>query len=308
MKHFIYLFLLSSFLFIGVTAHSQSNYPTAIGTKWEYVSLNYFDFGTFIGPFAAFTDEIVADSSINGVVYHKVIRTSTGPEGHWFFRTDSTNKVWVLDSLVSNQAYESQWFDYAVATGDTLSGSLRSIQDLANQTMPIDYSNGEAVIIESDFSSNGPVMVPATQNGHYMQFMPGIGQVAYEFRCLADFCPDPNFYLERLSQGSQILYERNFTTVSVEDQLGDLASLDAYPNPCTDKLRVNYQLTETADIALELYNAEGKKMHSFLRETQGPGSYEFFLYPKETPLKPGIYLIRLSAGQKSTVKKILYLK
>ena len=286
--------------------YSQNSFPTAVGTTWEYVSLNYFDFGTFVGPFPAFTDQIVKDTSIAGATWHKVMRNSSNSEDHWFFRTDANDRVYILDSVLAGQAYESLLFDYSLQAGGTFYGPLRSVQDLGSTSIHHDYSSGPATLLEGGNSPFGPILIPANQNAHYMEFLPGVGQIAYEFRCLADFCPDPNFYLASLSNGNQIYYERNFASVGVEETLAS-ASFSAYPNPCIDHLRIAYQLTHTSAITLELFDLNGKKVYTLLRDEQAAGSHEIFLHPAQTPLKRGVYQVRLTAGDQSAVKKILYL-
>lgn len=78
-----------------------------------------------------------------------------------------------------------------------------------------------------------------------------------------------------------------------------------YPNPCTDYISINYELTHESDVRISIYSMYGSELKRFASAIQEKGSYQRVLYLRENGFKPGIYLVRLSIDNVPYVKRIL---
>ena len=109
----------------------MAQFPTAIGTKWEYFQYDQ-DIANRNAIIPGFEDEVMADTTIGTQTYQKVVRTgklrfhfsylppydADTLDGTWFYRV-AGDSVWAIDSIVSGQAYESILYDFSLNIGDT---------------------------------------------------------------------------------------------------------------------------------------------------------------------------------------------
>jgi hypothetical protein len=72
---------------------------------------------------------------------------------------------------------------------------------------------------------------------------------------------------------------------------------NSYPNPFSDDTRISYSLTKQSKVVLELYNALGEKVKTFVNEYQPKNSYTYTFKAQEEGLSPGMYLLRITAGE-----------
>jgi len=88
------------------------------------------------------------------------------------------------------------------------------------------------------------------------------------------------------------------------------SSLTVYPNPFTGEANVFYTLTNDGPTELNLYNPEGEKIHSFTNgmQFQSAGNHEFKLSPGTLGIAPGIYFVRLIAGENVWVQKVVFIR
>jgi glycosidase len=81
---------------------------------------------------------------------------------------------------------------------------------------------------------------------------------------------------------------------------GDDISVRVYPNPSQGRFNLNYEIPgrETVDIAI--YSITGQKVYALPDRVQEAGSYSL-----EVELPPGIFVIRVSAGDQKSVQRIV---
>lgn len=77
------------------------------------------------------------------------------------------------------------------------------------------------------------------------------------------------------------------------------------PNPCSNYLSVSYELSEDADIKISVYSLYGDEVKRFANLRQERGYYNQVLYLKESGLRSGIYLIRITVDNVPYVKRIV---
>ena len=79
-----------------------------------------------------------------------------------------------------------------------------------------------------------------------------------------------------------------------------------YPNPFNPTTNIRYQLPVTAEVKLEIYNLLGQKVATLIDKRQVAGLYSISF--DASKLSSGIYLSRLSAGDRVFVKKMILIK
>ena len=80
-----------------------------------------------------------------------------------------------------------------------------------------------------------------------------------------------------------------------------------YPNPFKDQIEISYNLNESAVVLLEIYDGSGKIVKTIINENQSRGSYLLKEDFKGLGLKPGLYFIRLNAGDNELIMKMMKL-
>lgn len=94
-----------------------------------------------------------------------------------------------------------------------------------------------------------------------------------------------------------------YTSVNKLDD-SDVLLLNAYPNPSKGRTTIAYNLTESSDVVVELFDLMGKKVQTLTNEWQASGDQ--YLELNTSSLPKGNYLVRLMAnGQISTQKLVV---
>ena len=99
--------------------------------------------------------------------------------------------------------------------------------------------------------------------------------------------------------------------VSVEkgenESLPTVYSLEQnYPNPFNPSTMIKFNLPETSEIELSVYNILGQKVATLVKETLSQGTYEYQF--DANSLTSGIYFYKLQSDNFSEVKKMLLVK
>lgn len=79
-------------------------------------------------------------------------------------------------------------------------------------------------------------------------------------------------------------------------------TLNAYPNPASGRISVEYSLPTPSATTLELFNIFGQKVLTLVREMQSVGRYTVSADVQDVP--PGIYVCRLQSGTAVTTIKL----
>jgi len=91
---------------------------------------------------------------------------------------------------------------------------------------------------------------------------------------------------------------------SVEENMETNISLSIFPNPTSENIHVSFNLSQSADVIIGMYNLTGEVVASLLNETQSRGGHSI-----ETRLPSGIakgpYLIKVSINGKETAQKLI---
>jgi len=97
------------------------------------------------------------------------------------------------------------------------------------------------------------------------------------------------------------IYEQELTFIT--NHHSPEVELEIYPNPCSGTARLKYQIRDKCLTTLDIYQMSGMKIQRLLNEERVPGTYELKIDVSD--LESGIYFIKLMAGNRSTVKKLI---
>ncbi len=81
-----------------------------------------------------------------------------------------------------------------------------------------------------------------------------------------------------------------------------------YPNPFNPSTVITYQLPQSADVQLEVFDVTGRKVTTLVRERQVAGTYSYPFSALRFSLSSGVYFYRLQAGSFVETKKMVLVK
>jgi hypothetical protein len=83
-----------------------------------------------------------------------------------------------------------------------------------------------------------------------------------------------------------------------------------YPNPFGEATTIRYQLSESVDVNLEVYDMLGRKVATLVNKKQSPGQYEVRVNDETVSqsLSSGVYMYRIEAGDFQDTGKMTVVK
>jgi hypothetical protein len=84
-----------------------------------------------------------------------------------------------------------------------------------------------------------------------------------------------------------------------------------YPNPFNPETTIGYQISQTGNVRLIIYNTMGQAVRMLVDGHQNPGSYEAVWDGKDEnglTLGSGMYLVRMEAGKFTSMRKVVMMK
>ncbi len=113
--------------------------------------------------------------------------------------------------------------------------------------------------------------------------------------------------------GSQVkidavhIYQEMVVSVRTSDQLPDGYALEQnFPNPFNPSTTIQYNIPQTEKVVLKIYNILGQEVKTLVNEEQMPGTYQAIF--DASHLASGVYFYRLTAGDYTEVKKMMFIK
>jgi len=79
-----------------------------------------------------------------------------------------------------------------------------------------------------------------------------------------------------------------------------------YPNPFNPSTIINFQLAESSEVVLKVYDMLGREVATLLNERRNPGSHQVVF--DASNLSSGVYIYRLEAGNNLETKKMMLIK
>ena len=112
----------------------------------------------------------------------------------------------------------------------------------------------------------------------------------------------------------------NILPVGLNETTESIVSFNVHPNPAKDNVIISYTLVNATDVSLEVFDAIGKRVKNMVHpvvphmrgngvnSNQLPGKYQVIFDAKADQLSQGIYIIRLSSGNKIFNKRLVLLQ
>ena len=92
----------------------------------------------------------------------------------------------------------------------------------------------------------------------------------------------------------------------------EFALLQNFPNPFNPETTIGYELAESADVTLQIYNVVGQVVRTLIAaKSQSAGRYQMRwngMDDRGVPVSSGVYFYQISAGEFQTVRKLMLLK
>lgn len=196
--------------------------------------------------------------------------------------------------------YDADKFEFveaAPADQDLLKstgGETPLFSSLANEAGQVSIAN--AVVNASEISGGGDI-------------------VRLTFRVLQEFAENARFEIaeglvfdpQQLSNPAVVAGVLNVQTTPTE-----FALLQNFPNPFNPETTIGYELAESADVTLQIYNVVGQVVRTLIAaEPQAAGRYQMRwdgMDDRGVSVSSGVYFYRISAGEFQTVRKLMLLK
>jgi hypothetical protein len=110
----------------------------------------------------------------------------------------------------------------------------------------------------------------------------------------------------------EIYYKRNPTgnTIGIKNISSEIPSSYSlqqnYPNPFNNTSNLKFQIVNTGDVKLVVYDIMGREVQTLVNEQLSPGTYEVTFDASMLP--SGIYFYRLTSGDFSETRKMILIK
>jgi hypothetical protein len=91
----------------------------------------------------------------------------------------------------------------------------------------------------------------------------------------------------------------------------EFSLLQNFPNPFNPETTIQYNLAESADVNLHIYNVVGQVVRTLVSERQSAGRYRVQwsgMDDRGVPVSSGIYFYEIRAGKNKQVLKLMLLK
>lgn len=131
---------------------------------------------------------------------------------------------------------------------------------------------------------------------------------AHEFTWLWDLYAGADYLLAARTDGLWYFSTDEWTGIVENNSSGpEQVSLHQnYPNPFNPKTVISWQLNETSQVNLDVYNILGQKVALLLSEKQGAGKHNIEWDASDFPT--GLYFYRLRAGDFVQTRRMLLVK
>ena len=134
------------------------------------------------------------------------------------------------------------------------------------------------------------------------------------FRVLRNFEDDARFEIAEglVFDPSQLANPLTGGVLDIQTTPTEFALLQNFPNPFNPDTTIGYELAESADVTLQIYNVVGQVVRTLMAaESQSVGRYQVRwdgIDDRGMPVSSGIYFYQISAGKFQDVRKLMLLK
>ena len=101
----------------------------------------------------------------------------------------------------------------------------------------------------------------------------------------------------------QLKAQKSLATGIDENKSPVISGVSVYPNPASGLMAINYFLSKTENVLIQLIDINGKVLKDLLRETQTPGLHNHFLDLQD--ISSGIYFVKTSIDNQKVSQKLI---
>jgi hypothetical protein len=183
---------------------------------------------------------------------------------------------------------EQLLYDFNLSVGDTIRGYLA--RDCNSGSMDQTVVSIDSILIGSDYRTRWNFGLSSAYS-----IIEGIGSTKGLLEPVCELIDGPIYALDCFKQNDTVYYPSLSTTCDLETSTVNFVltdnSFSIFPNPAQD------YFTITGYGLLEIYSLQGSRVYS--------ENLRSHIKTIRCNLQPGIYFARLTAGQKSSVKKLI---
>ena len=136
----------------------------------------------------------------------------------------------------------------------------------------------------------------------------GIGNKKVKIRLSVEDNVEAEYTIAQIIADETILGKTNYTEISYLGELSvetyELAQ--NYPNPFNPETVIYYQIPESGEVSLKVYDMLGRELRTLVNQTQNQGRYEVKFNARD--LASGVYIYRLQVNDFVTSKKMMLIK
>jgi hypothetical protein len=118
--------------------------------------------------------------------------------------------------------------------------------------------------------------------------------------------PEPDLQFEGEARFDIIISPVPTSTGAQQELPERLALHQNYPNPFNPTTQINYELPESADVRLDVFNVQGQRVATLVNSSQSAGSYNVNF--DASNLASGVYLYRLQTGAEVITRTMTLIK
>jgi hypothetical protein len=97
-----------------------------------------------------------------------------------------------------------------------------------------------------------------------------------------------------------------FTGITDNRNINNYILNQNYPNPFNPNTNISFSIPASAHVTLEVYNSIGERVRTLVNEFKSAGNYSYNF--NAASLASGVYYYRLTSGNFSEIKKMMFLK
>jgi len=233
------------------------------------------------------------------------------------------SKLDCSDNLITSIDKDKQPLDYLYCSSNLLtslevSWRLRELDCSNNQISALDLT--ENTILEKLLISSNSLSSLNLKNGKNYKMVgdatnPGLDATNNpDLNCIQVDDSASSYSYQYWYKDVGARYSENCgSSYAVEDNWGIESDISVYPNPCSGSTRLRYHLprqrqgiSDKRYLISDLYSISGKWIKRLLNEEMMPGEYEMEIDVRNLP--PGIYFIRMQAGEQVGVQKLVVME
>jgi len=83
------------------------------------------------------------------------------------------------------------------------------------------------------------------------------------------------------------------------------ANLQVFPNPAVRDITVKYELEKKANVSVEFFTVDGKRISRYEQKGQLPGRYTYTLDAKRMRISPGMYFVVFAINGSRLTKEVI---